>query len=66
MAAGGQWREWPRMWGVGGWQGLHHTGPQSSFNFMAAVTSTVILEPWKIYVESKKQKKQMNLFTKEK
>ena len=28
--------------------------------------STVILEPRKIYVESKKQKKQMNLFTKEK
>ena len=28
--------------------------------------STVILEPSKIYVESKKQKKQMNLFTKEK
>ena len=38
MAVGGQWREWPRMWGVGGWRELHHTGPQSSFNFMAAVT----------------------------
>ena len=35
---GGQWGEWPRIWGVGGWRGLHHTGPQSSFNFKAAVT----------------------------
>ena len=29
-------------------EGLHHTGPQSSFNFMAGPPSTVILEPRKI------------------
>ena len=54
---------------VGGWRllrGYIIQGLRALLISWPQSPSTVILEPRKIYVESKKQKKQMNLFTKEK